>query len=222
MDLGTGPGQSLTRASSPGTSHGRHGGSRHTETRPFWTRPSARRRPQQRRCSRGGTSLQPLPMTGPLPAGSAGLAGPEGARVPPPWASFPRPGPWARALPQTPAGGTRRPTLGGLALRPEDAAECAATSQAGAGGGAFRTGSPGSSPFRGPSSRPLARQANHRGPMTTRPDPSRPGPRETTEREPEAASLLSSLPPLQQQLLGSTETPAHLCFPRRPALRDGT
>lgn len=172
--------------------------------------------------NRGGTSLQPLPMTGPLPAGSAGLAGPEGARVPPPWASFPRPGPWARALPQTPAGGTRRPTLGGLVLRQEDAAECAATSQAGPGGGAFRAGSPGSSPFRGPSSRPLARQANHRGPMTTRPDPSRPGPRETTEREPEAASLLSSLPPLQQQLLGSTETPAHLCFPRRPALRDGT
>lgn len=58
--------------------------------------------------------------------------------------------------------------------------------------------------------------------MTTRPDPSRPGPREKIEREPEAASLLSPLPQLQQQLPGSTETPAHRSFPQRPALQDGT
>lgn len=128
----------------------------------------------------------------------------------------------ARALPQTPAGGTRRPILGGLVPRPGDAAETAASSQAGPGGGALRAGSPGSSSLRGPNSRPLARQANHRGPMTTRPDPSRPGPRETTGRESEAALLLSPPPPLHQQLPGSTETPAHLSFPQRPALRDGT
>lgn len=119
-------------------------------------------------------------------------------------------------------GGTRRPNLGGLVLRPGDAAEAAATSQAGPEGGALLAGSLGSSPLRGPSSRPLARQANHRGPMTTRPDTSRPGPRETTEGEPEAASFRSPPPPQQHQLPGSTETPAHLCFPQRPALRDGT
>lgn len=142
--------------------------------------------------------------------------------MPPPWVTFPRPGPWVRALPQTLADGTRRPTLGGLVVRPGDAAEAAATSQAGPGGGALKGGSPGSSPLRGPSSRPLARQTNHRGPMTTRPDSSRPGPRDTTEGEPEAASLLSPPPPLQQHLPGSAETPVHLCFPQRPALRDGT
>lgn len=58
--------------------------------------------------------------------------------------------------------------------------------------------------------------------MTTRPDPSLPGPRETTEGEPEAASLLSPPTPLQQQLPGSTETLAHLGFPQRPVLRDDT
>lgn len=128
----------------------------------------------------------------------------------------------ARALPQTPAGRARRSTLGVLVPRPGDAADTAASSQAGPGGGALRAGSPGSSSHRGPNSRPLARQANHRGPMTTKPDPSRPGPRETTERESEAALLLSPPPPLHQQLPGSAETPAHLSFPQRPALRDGT
>lgn len=92
--------------------------------------------------------------------------------------------------------------------------------QGGAGGGAGGR-APGSSPLRGPS-RPLAGQAAHRGPMTTRPYPSRPGPRETIEGEPEAASLLSPTPRLQPQLPGSTETPARLRLPQRPALRDGT
>lgn len=121
----------------------------------------------------------------------------------------------------TPAGGTRRPPLGGLVLQPRDGTEAAASSQAGPGGGAWRAGPRDSSPLRG-QSRPLAGPANHHGPMTSRPDPSRPGPRETTEDETLAALLLSPPPPLQPQLPGSTETPAHLSFPQRAALGDGT
>lgn len=176
------------------------------------TRPSAWRGPQ-RQCSRGGTSLRPLPPTEPLPAGNAGLARPEGAWAPSPWVTFPRPGTWARPLPRIPAGGTRRPTLGVLVPRPGYTAEAAASSRAGPGGGALRAGSPGSSPLRRPSSRRLAGQANHHGPMTTRPDPSRPGPRETTEGELEAASLLSPPPLLQRQLPGSTRHLLTSAFP---------
>lgn len=109
----------------------------------------------------------------------------------------------------------------GLAPRPLDRAEAAARSQDGPGGGSLRAGPRGSSSFRGLGSS-LAGQTNHRGPMTTRPDPSLPGPRETTEGESEAASLLSPPTPLQQQLPGSTETLAHLGFSQRPALRDDT
>lgn len=126
---------------------------------------------------RGGTSLRPPPGTEPLPAGSARRAGPEGVRVLPPWVTFPRPGTWARALSQSPAGGTRRPARGDPVPRPGDEAEAAARAPAGPGGGASRAGP---SPFRWPSSRPLAGLAHHRGPMTTSPDPSRPGPGETT------------------------------------------
>lgn len=156
-----------------------------------------------------------------LPAGSAGLARPEGAWVGrPPWVTFPGAGTRARAPPRTPAGGTWRPPLGGLVPRPGDGAWAAANSQAGPGGGAWRAGPGGSSPLRGPS-RPLAGPANHRGPMTSRPDPSRPGPRETTEGETVAALLLSP-PPQQQQLPGCTETPARFSFPPWPALLDNT
>lgn len=52
--------------------------------------------------SRGGTSLGPPSPSQPLPTGSAGPAGPEGARVvPPPWVTFPRAGAPALALPDT-------------------------------------------------------------------------------------------------------------------------
>lgn len=58
------------------------------------------------------------PPWGPLPAGSARPAGPEGARVVrPPRVTFPRAGPWALALPWTPAGGARRPALERLGPR---------------------------------------------------------------------------------------------------------
>lgn len=57
--------------------------------------------------------------------------------------------------------------------------------------------------------------------MTTRPDLSRPGPRDTTEEEPKAALLLSP-PPLQREVPGSTETPAHLSFAQRAALQNET
>lgn len=66
---------------------------------------------------RGGTSLAPPPTSSPsepLPAGSARPAGPEGARVVPlPWVTFPRAGTRVRAPSRIPAGGTRRPLLGG-------------------------------------------------------------------------------------------------------------
>nr|XP_020030258.1 bcl-2-binding component 3-like [Castor canadensis] len=77
-----------------------------------------------------------------------------------------------------------------------------------------------SSPLRR-DSRPSARRTSHLGPMTKGPDPSRPGSRHTTIEEPEAALLLSP-PPLQQELPGCTETPAHLSFPQHRARRDGT
>lgn len=129
--------------------------------------------------------------------------------------------PGRRRCPRHQPGGPGALPKGGLAPRPDNRAEAAASSQAGPGGGSLRAGPRGSSPFRGLGSS-LAGLTNHRGPMTTRPDPSLPGPRETTEGEPEAVSLLSPPTPLQQQLPGSTETLAHLGFPQRPALRDDT
>lgn len=148
------------------------------------------------------------------PSGRKRWAGPTGRGLGP-TALGHLPTAWhlTRALPQILADGTRRPTLGVLVPRPGNAAEAAASSPAGPGGGALRAGSPGSSPLRLPSSRRLAGQANHHGPMTTRPDPSRPGPRETTEGELEADSLLSPPPPLQQQLSGSTRHLLTSAFP---------
>lgn len=56
----------------------------------------------------------------------------------------------------------------------------------------------GSAPVRGAGT-PSAKRANHRGPMTTRPNPSRLGSRDATQGEP-AATLLLKLLLLQQEL----------------------
>ena len=181
---------------------------------------SAWLQPQQRRdFPRPPTPLPPRSPFRPEASGRQGRKGLEWSRRPgsPSHGLSTR----VRAPSRTLAGGTRRPPLGGLVPRPRDWTGASASSQAGPGGGAWRAGPGGSSPLRGPS-RPLAGPANHRGPMTSRPDPSRPGPRETTEGETVAALLLSPPPQQQQQLPGSTETPAHLSFPQRPALRENT
>lgn len=172
---------------------------------------------------RGGTSIQhPLPNR--APSGRKHPAGPTGRGSGCPAALGHLPTGWhlgAGAVPDTNRQDPASHPGKGLARRPGDQAEAAESSQAGPGGGSLRAGPRGSSPFRGLGSS-LVGQANHRGPMTTRPDPSLPGPRKTTEGEPEAASLLSPPTPLQQQLPGSIETPVHLGFPQRPALRDDT
>lgn len=156
----------------------------------------------------------PPPYQEPLPAGSNRLAGPEGARVVlAPWVTFPRADTWGWVLP--PDSGWRDPA-------PSPGRAGASAGGPGLGcralpgrprGRSLAGRSCSSAPFRGPS-RPLAGRANLRGPMTTRPDPSRPGPRATAEREPEVASLLSPAPQ-QRELLGSAETLAHLGFPQR-------
>ena len=62
-----------------------------------------------------GLPFSPPFPTERLPTGNARLIGPEGARVvPPPWVTFPQAGTRAQALSQTPTGGTRRPTQGGV------------------------------------------------------------------------------------------------------------
>lgn len=205
-------------APAPRTAQNRVSAPRGRTCPPLRDRPSAWQRPRRRR---DFPAASPFP-TQRLPAGSARPAGPEGARVvPPPGSPSHGPAPGRRRCPRRRPAGPGALPGGVLAPRPGSRAEAAASSQAGAGGGSSRAGPRGSSPFRG-LSRSLAGQTNHRGPMTTRPDPSLPGPRETTEGEPEAASLLSPPTPLQQQLPGSTETLAHLGFPQRPVLRDDT
>lgn len=167
----------------------------------------------------------------PLPAGSALQAGPEKALLAlTPWVTFPRTDTWRRVLPRHLLGGTWCPALGKPWCRGRESwrrlqrapGPLPGRSQAGRSRGRRLAGrSCGSSPLGGPS-RPLAGRANPHDPMTTRPDPSRPGLRDTAARQPEAASLLS--PPQQQpELADPTETLAHHRVPQRPAPpQDGT
>lgn len=171
-------------------------------------------------CSRGGTSLQPATLPQRLPfrseaPGWQDRKGFEPSRRPgsPSHGLAP-----ARRCFSTPIGETPRPALGGDQVpRPRGRAEASASSLAGPGGGALRAGPRGSTPLCG-LSRLLARQVNHRGPMTTGPtfpaqDPER-QPRGSPRRFHCCGRSSSSSPGLQ--------TPVHLGFPQRLALRDGT
>lgn len=206
-----------TKDQDPQASPARPSGSR------LGARQRRRRRWRQRPGGgRGGTSLRSSTLRG-VPSGRKRPAGQTGKGSGCPGAQGHLPTGWhlgAGAAPE-PACGTWRPILGDPVPWPRGRAEVLGAVPSGPVPGRCLVGWPrGSSPLCGPS-RPLAGRANHRGSMTTRPDPSRPGPTETTEGEPKAASLLSP-PPLKQELPGSTETPAHLSFPQRPALRDDT
>lgn len=153
----------------------------------------------------------------------------KGLAAPGPAASghLPRgPGSWhpgAGAAPDTGRRGPAPSPGGGLVPRPGDAAARAPGPAPGAvPGGLARGRCLGSWPRDSSLPReplPVAGRTNHRRPMTTRPYPSRPGPGETTEGEPGAASLLSSTPPLRARLLCSAAK-AQLSLPLRRARRD--
>lgn len=180
------------------------------------TEPGTLQRPRRRWRSRGGTSFRgpahraPSGTTGRvLPAGrgwgvpapSQGLASGRG-RCPGPRRARPGAQPWG-TWSHGPGAGPRPPQAPGPVP-----------------GRGLQGWPRGSSPVRW-SCLPLAGRAHNHGPMTTRPNLSRPGPRNTTEGEHRAALLLSPLS-LQQQLPGSTKTPPHLSFAQPLALLDRT
>ncbi|MBZ3869705.1 hypothetical protein SUZIE_104240 [Sciurus carolinensis] len=193
--------------------------------------PSPRPPPSVTSNGRNPRSQDTEALISPGPCGTRPAPGfPTGRSSGPPGAVGHLPTGWhlgAGAAPD-PRGPDPRSTLGVLVPRPGGGAEAAVSSRAGPGaescglvpGRCFAGRSHGSAPLRGPC-RPSARRANHRDPMKARPDPSRPGPRDTTEGKSEAALPLSP-PPLQRELPASTKPPAHPNFPQRPVLPDGT